>query len=397
MPRGDRPMKRELQALGLTVILLLSMLVFAQPTAAVLSTVDGPDEVRQPDRVAFDTSVQIREDERVPIESFDLVIETEEGDTVTVTFAPDGTIESVQASGNASDRINVSMLEETLVVNRTDENADFGYGYLSGTNERTGENRSFGYGYGYGYGYGAQPTFGFDISFSSAAFEPGSYTARLSVNTDGEGDAFASNVHSFEVLPALAPATVDVKPETLNKGSNGKWVTAYIELPEHNVTDIDIGTVELNGVPAVNDPQYGFVSDPAIKDRDGDGNVELMVKFPRDAVADTLETGDNVTVTVTGDVGDTSFRATDTIRVIDKGGGNPGLVDRAKGAVDQAVDAAADSPPGQAIRDLVGNAADAKGDNASDKAKGDDASDDAKTNGQGEDHRGGSASRGGGH
>lgn len=363
-------MRRELLTLGLTATLLLSMLAFAQPTAAVLSTVDGSEQVRQPDRLAFDTAVEIREDERVPIEGFDLVFETEEGETVTVTVAPDGTVEAVDASGGAGDRINVTRLERTLVVNRTDGNGDFGYGYLSGADERTGESRSFGYGYGYGYGYGVQPTFGFDVGVNSSAFEPGQYTLRLSVNTDGDDGAFASNDHSFEVLPARVPAVVDVDPDTLQKGSNGRWVTAYIELPDHDVAAIDLGTVELNGVPAVNDTRYGFVADPAIEDRDGDGHDELMVKFPRDEVADTVETGDAVTMTVTGEVGDKTFTANDTIRVIDRGGGNGGPVDRANTVINRVVDGALNSPPGQAIQAVTGHgsAAGADGSNDEDRA-----------------------------
>lgn len=314
-------MRRQLLTLGITASILLSLLVFAQPTAAVLSTVDGPDEFRQSDEVSFGATIELRQDERVPIESFELRFSpTGTSGAVTVVFAPDGTLESVHTSGDAAASINVSRLEETLVIGRTAGNADFGYGYLSGTNERTSEEHTFGYGYGYGYGYGAQPTFGFDISFDSSAFAPGNYTLRLSVNADEDDGAFDSNLFSFEVLPARAPADVDVDPDTLNQASNGQWVTAYIELPDHDVTDVDIDTVELNGVPAVNDSRYGFVADPAIKDRDGDGLDELMVKFPRDEVADTLEPGDDVTVTVTGVVGDTTFTASDTIRVIDRGG-----------------------------------------------------------------------------
>lgn len=314
-------MRRELLTLGMAASIVLSLLVFTQPTAAVLSTVEGPDQVRQSDELSFGATVELRQDERVPIEGYELTVSPNgTAGNVTVVFAPDGTVESVQASGDAGERINVSRLEETLVVARTAGNADFGYGYLSGTNERTGEERSFGYGYGYGYGDGTQPTYGFDIGVDASAFEPGNYTLRLSVATNGEDDAFASNPVAFEVLPARATADVDVDPDTLNQASNGKWVTAYIELPDHNVTDIDIGTVELNGVPAINDSRYGFVADPATKDRDGDGLDELMVKFPRDEVADTLEPGDEVTVTVTGEVGDTTFTANDTIRVIDRGG-----------------------------------------------------------------------------
>lgn len=316
-------MRRELLALGMTVSILLSLLAFTQPTSAVLTTVSGTDEVTKPDTMEFETTVEIREDERIPIESFDLVLTTEDGETVTVTFTPDGTIQSIDPADGfvgEDDAINVTELERTIEITRADRNAGYGYGYRSGTDERTNEERSFGYGYGYGYGDGPQPSFGFDIQLDSAAFAPGEYTLHVSLNTDGD-DTFASNEKTFDVLSGEQDATVDVDPDTLNKASNGKWVTAYIELPNRNVTDINISTVELEGVPAVDDPKYGFVKDPEIKDRDGDGRDELMVKFPRDEVAERLETGDEVPVTVTGTVDDSTFSATDTIRVIDRGDG----------------------------------------------------------------------------
>lgn len=314
-------MRRELLTIGMTASILISLLAFTQPTAAVLTTVSGPDEVRHAEPLSFNATVEVREDERIPIQRFNLTFTPADSTgAVTVTFSPDGTVESVTARGDASDHVNTTLLEQSLEINPTNRNADFGYGYLSGTDERTGENRSFGYGYGYGYGDGTQPTYGFDFHLDSAAFAPGEYTVQISLQTDGDTDAFASNAKSFEVLPAQANATVDVDPDTLNKASNGKWVTAYIELADRDVADINISSVELNGVAAVDDPRYGFVADPTFKDRDEDGLAEMMVKFPRDEVADTLEPGDEVTVTVSGTVGDAVFSANDTIRVIDRGG-----------------------------------------------------------------------------
>ena len=63
------------------------------------------------------------------------------------------------------------------------------------------------------------------------------------------------------VLPIVA--TVDFDPDTLNLGSGGEWVTAYIELPDgYDVAGIDASSVLLNGeVSAVTDPKYGFVKD----------------------------------------------------------------------------------------------------------------------------------------
>lgn len=193
-------MRRELLTLGMTASILVSLLVFTQPTAAVLTTVSGPDEVQIPGPMEFETAVEIREDERVPIESFDLLIRTEDGGTVTITFAPDGTVQSIEpAEGTVGNgEIRVDQLRESLEITPVESNADFGYGYGSGTNERTGESRSFGYGYGYGYG-GAQPSFEYRIAVNSTAFAQGEYTMQLRVNTDGEDGVFASNEKVFEI------------------------------------------------------------------------------------------------------------------------------------------------------------------------------------------------------
>ena len=116
---------------------------------------------------------------------------------------------------------------------------------------------------------------------------------------------------SFIPEPAIA-ATVDIDPDTLNLKSTGKWITCYIELPEgYDVADIDVSTVMLNEqVPAEARPT-------GILDHDGDGIVELMVKFSRSGVQGILGTADQAELTVTGELADgTLFEGTDTIRVV---------------------------------------------------------------------------------
>ena len=140
--------------------------------------------------------------------------------------------------------------------------------------------------------------------------------------------------NAFLVVELPVPASVTIEPETLNLNSNGQWVTAYIELPVCycDVANINASTVSLNGtVPAVTDPQYGFVTDPEsyLVDHDGDGIQERMVKFNRSAVIEYLgtidfegETGNHkmVELTVTGNLIDgTAFEGCDTVRVITPG------------------------------------------------------------------------------
>jgi hypothetical protein len=75
--------------------------------------------------------------------------------------------------------------------------------------------------------------------------------------------------------PAVT-ASIDIDPDTLNLRSKGKWVTAYIELPEgYNVNDINVSSVMLNDtIPAQLRPT-------AISNYDNDTISDLMVKFDR--------------------------------------------------------------------------------------------------------------------
>jgi len=90
-----------------------------------------------------------------------------------------------------------------------------------------------------------------------------------------------------EVIPII-PATIDFDPYTLNLKSKGKWVTVYIELPEghgYDVSAINLGSIVLNSqIPAEIKPtDFG--------DHDNDGIPDLMVKFDRQAVQDSVTLG----------------------------------------------------------------------------------------------------------
>jgi hypothetical protein len=119
-----------------------------------------------------------------------------------------------------------------------------------------------------------------------------------------------------QVIPDEIQAAIDIDPDSLNLNSKGKWITCYIELPEdYDVEEIKVSTIKLNDeVPAESRPT-------GVGDCDDDGIAELMVKFDRSAVQEILEAGDEVEITVTGELDvDTKFEGSDTIRVIDKGG-----------------------------------------------------------------------------
>jgi RHS repeat-associated protein len=110
-------------------------------------------------------------------------------------------------------------------------------------------------------------------------------------------------------------ADVEIEPETLNLASQGRWITAFIELPEdYHAADIDPESVMLNGVVPAEKSRIG--------DHDRDGVFDLMVKFDRQHTASLLGPGDAVEITVTGIVDGRLFAGADAIRVIRRGNGN---------------------------------------------------------------------------
>lgn len=119
-------------------------------------------------------------------------------------------------------------------------------------------------------------------------------------------------------IMTIIQATVDFDPDTLNLKSKGKRITVYIELPVghgYNVSMIDLATLMLNG-------QVKAEARPTeIGDYDSDSVPDFMVKFDRSAVQEILEVGNEVEITVTGELTDgTHFEGIDTIRIIDEGG-----------------------------------------------------------------------------
>jgi len=126
-----------------------------------------------------------------------------------------------------------------------------------------------------------------------------------------------------ETLSLAITCTVSIDPDTLNLRSKGKWITAYIELPEgYDVNDINTTTIMLN-----NTIQAELIP-AAIGDYDEDGISDLMVKFDRTAVASYIIANVNltqlyeerfmtVTLTLTGYLNDgTPFQGNTTIKII---------------------------------------------------------------------------------
>jgi hypothetical protein len=172
-----------------------------------------------------------------------------------------------------------------------------------------------------------------DVGPSAAAITQINETAEIVAEWEtGETCAFAyefgrGRVYyqaAYEVLQADGcQADVDITPNALNLKSQGKWITASIDLPEgYNITDVDITSIWLNRTVAA------YVSPSGVSDDDGDGIPDLMVKFDRAAVVAYIQLNVNltalaeqkftvVTLTLTGALGDgTTFQGSDHIRVI---------------------------------------------------------------------------------
>jgi hypothetical protein len=191
-----------------------------------------------------------------------------------------------------------------------------------------------------------QGTYGLDITFAGVGYETSfttidiptspnelhQYTidwdtlsqdeegVTVRVDSDGDGsfeDTFTTGGElTHDEFMLQTATTIDFDPDTLNLKSKGKWATMYIELPEgYDVSNIDISTVMLN-------KQVHAETHPTdIGDYDNDGVVDLMVKFDRSAVQEILEVGEEVEITVAGELIDgTPFEGSDNIRVIEKGG-----------------------------------------------------------------------------
>jgi len=139
------------------------------------------------------------------------------------------------------------------------------------------------------------------------------------VTNQGQGWYFFHHHHLHISLSPLHDivSDFDLKPETLNKRSKGKYITGYIELDaDHDPSDIAITSVALivNGHMLVYaEPQHSRVSD-----YNKNGIPDLMVKFDRKLVTASAGTG-TVEMAVTGLADGKFFQASDTVRVISPG------------------------------------------------------------------------------
>jgi len=132
------------------------------------------------------------------------------------------------------------------------------------------------------------------------------------VNAGGEESPLSNEIivtPDFADVPV--PAVVSIHPRTLDPKSEGKWIDARVELAglgDVSESDVDMGSITLNGKV--------HADRVTLKTTGGSGGtVWLMVKFPRDRVEQVLKPAGEVEVTVSGTVGETSFKGGDHICV----------------------------------------------------------------------------------
>ena len=148
---------------------------------------------------------------------------------------------------------------------------------------------------------------GYEFSFMTDLFQ-GVHTLMIEA-WDKVGNYLKKEVDI--ILPVQA--TINITPDTLNLRSKGKWITAYIELPEgYAASDIDITTVLLNDVIQAEPKPV------AIGDSNRNGINDLMVKFDRMLVLEILTSAEKVEITISGEVAGIVFEGTDIVRVKNK-------------------------------------------------------------------------------
>lgn len=143
----------------------------------------------------------------------------------------------------------------------------------------------------------------------------------ITFSIDGKSLFVGTGANVLEITsaaPIYIETDIDFDPDTLNLNSKGKWVTCYIEVPYNDLSSINIATIRLQSGP------YGEVSPFSYGDFDNDGNIDVMIKFDRQAVIEyILDNGgkdrSSFEIIVEGDVDQsTKFKGSDFINLVDK-------------------------------------------------------------------------------
>jgi len=146
---------------------------------------------------------------------------------------------------------------------------------------------------------------------------------------EADNEVFARNVIRWLFGGGVLNAGIDIKPDVLNRKSQGRWITAYIELPgSRDPSDIEVSKTYIT---FQDDTVTAELSPTEVGDYDGDGISDRMVKFDREAVIEMLDEVDVpevVTLTVSGELtGGIPFSGEDIIRIIEPGKKKPSAIE----------------------------------------------------------------------
>ena len=274
---------------------IVAMLIISGPAQAVTVIIAGvKDSYTKGNDINFQVIIELNEQDKfVPITNISLDL-TGPVDR-TIFFALDGK----RISGNCN-------IEMKPVSIPTANDVGYGYGYDSGYGYK------FGYGFGYGYGYGGgggkiSYIYNVTIDTDSKCLPAGDYSVFAALNT-GKNVAFQSSTGNFRLLPVAQGqkimAKVDIKPETINLASKGKF-TAFITSDEFDIEEIDGSTVKVTC--------EGCNSAPAINWNLADN--KFIAKFRTQDLQ--IEHSGKVKFTVTGEANGMKFEGSDNVKVID--------------------------------------------------------------------------------
>lgn len=127
----------------------------------------------------------------------------------------------------------------------------------------------------------------------------------------GDGTALVSTIlNEGDIVipgaPGVRSVDLEVKPETLNLKSEGRWVTARLNVTGETADAVDLDSLALSGVTVA----WAHILN----------ETAILAKFDRTEFGATLAPGEFVEVTLTGLWSDgAAFAATDVIRVIRPG------------------------------------------------------------------------------
>ncbi len=154
-------------------------------------------------------------------------------------------------------------------------------------------------------------------------YSTGNYHYAPGITIEGGNSAhtrsWVDDVLAYTVPPTVR-ASIDLDPDTLSLKNKGKWVTAYIELPEEvDIQLVNTGSVGIVAVAGrvLDEPIMAASHPVGYSGHDENGVPELKVKFCRKDLQQELLPGEEVSISIEGDIGETQrFEGMDTIRVI---------------------------------------------------------------------------------